>query len=439
MDVYSRYPNRKKPLAEMPSLGFNARESEPQSASDNSPGADGQAPGSEKTKAETLPLSGYKIIAPKPEPEPESLFDKSVEAETQPSSTVIAAAREKIATGKPPAPRPSSLAPWIERMRNFAQSQTRLYAAAGVGLGVLLGVVIAAIFWLTANPGPYDLGSSASEATGLKGHLYTEWDKKPQYRLTIEPGDSNRLAGFALTVAHSPRPLSVEIRLLDAHGFVLCAREIALKYDPRSAEPLAASDPGSQAAQANARNASGERLARELEETRQESQEAEREQGKDIFQNQIGADGQIAALYAEGEIPCSQKAYGKAISWSFLPNFPTLAEQDQMLNRQKEQQERAARRAAAQLDARSKKAPKPARRLLPFSVEGDDAIVEFDPSRGVIETRGEKTFFFDKSGGRGADSRWQDYPVSIHYRCDRASNCVLTHSGLGDLRAAMRR
>jgi hypothetical protein len=72
-------------------------------------------------------------------------------------------------------------------------------------------------------------------------------------------------------------------------------------------------------------------------------------------------------------------------------------------------------------------------------MEGDDSIVEFDATRGVIETRGGKTFYFDKTGGQGADPKWQDYPVSIHYRCDRAASCILTQARLGALRARTNR
>jgi hypothetical protein len=96
----------------------------------------------------------------------------------------------------------------------------------------------------------------------------------------------------------------------------------------------------------------------------------------------------------------------------------------------------AARASSTASAARKKKA---AIQLLPFTVEGDDAIVDFDAAQGVIATRGRKTFFLDKAAGAAADSAWQDYPVNIHYRCDQSSNCTLTHSGLGGLRARMKR
>ena len=160
-----------------------------------------------------------------------------------------------------------------------------------------------------------------------------------------------------------------------------------------------------------------------------------REQGKDIFQNQIAPDGQVAAINAQGEIPCSMKAYEKTTQWSFSTNFPSLAEQDQWLKRQQEMRTNAAQRSAA----RKKAAARSAEKLLPFSMEGDDAIVEFDVNRGVIETSGRKTFFADKTIMRSASPTWQDYPVNIHFRCDQSSNCTLMHAGAGALRVKMRR
>ena len=81
----------------------------------------------------------------------------------------------------------------------------------------------------------------------------------------------------------------------------------------------------------------------------------------------------------------------------------------------------------------------PAPEPLPFTIEGDDAIVEFDPSFGVIETRGRKLFLIDKATAAAANTAWQDFPVSIHFHCDQMSNCVLMHSGLGALRVRMKR
>jgi hypothetical protein len=74
-----------------------------------------------------------------------------------------------------------------------------------------------------------------------------------------------------------------------------------------------------------------------------------------------------------------------------------------------------------------------------LTIEGDDAIVEYDASRGVIETSAGKIFLFDKSSADGNDSRWQDYPVSVHYKCDQNSSCTLKHAGIDALRVRLRK
>jgi hypothetical protein len=192
----------------------------------------------------------------------------------------------------------------------------------------------------------------------------------------------------------------------------LCSTEIVLKYDARNGSASAASAP--------------------------DTQEAARELGKDVFQNQIGPDGQIAAINAQGETPCSAKDYENTSTWSFTSNFPSLAEQDELLKRQEKAQANTERPSAQASATRKRMVAKAAVKLLPFSIEGDDAIVEFDASNGIVETRWRKSFFVDKTSGAAADSRWQDFPVSIHYKCDRSSDCILVHSGLGALRARLR-
>jgi hypothetical protein len=294
-------------------------------------------------------------------------------------------------------------------MRRFAENPTKFYATIGAGLVVLLVLIFAAIDLHPGGPeGRYDLGPVTSSATGLKGHLYINWEKTLHYRLTFETSDPDQQEGFALAVANPPQPLSIEIQLQDSKGFVLCSREIVLRYDNK---PSVASNSA-----------------------QLKDQELKGEQGKDIFQNQVGAKGQVVALNAQGEIPCSAKAYENTAQWSFTSNFPSLAEQDEALKRPQEMRAKAAQRAAA-----NRAAAKAAERLLPFSIEGDDAIVEFDVSRGVIETSGRKTFFVDKTSMGRADPVWQEYPVNIHFRCDQSTNCTLMHAGAGALRVRLKR
>jgi hypothetical protein len=436
MEVDPKFPNREIPAGDQPGLGQKDAEPDLKKPCDDSAKAGLQDPSDKKKEEKQLPLNTYKII----ESEPASPPEKPAVVEEPTPIDASAETKEKKDTSTPPIPRPPFFAPWIERIRKFAQEPTKVYATAGVCLGVLAGVVIATILWHSENPeGPYDLGSSTFSAVGLRGHLYTKWDKKLQYRLTIEPAEQEQQEGFALAVASSPRPLSIAIHLQDDKGFVLCSKEILLKFDARNAAALAAPTADSQTIKTEVGTILNEQLEQGIDLARLEAQEPARELGKDIFQNQIGQDGQIAAIYAQGEIPCPAKAYKNTFSWSFSSDFPSLAEQTELLKRKEEAKANAARQAAAQLAAPKKRTPKPAIKLSPFSLEGDDAIVELDASRGFIETSGRKIFIFDKKGGQGADPKWQEYPVSIHYTCDRISNCTLTHSGLGALRVKLKK
>jgi hypothetical protein len=412
-----RFPNRKR------------REPDPSPFGNQLPGASHQDPNGEITEDEQLPVSNYRVIETDTEPPTEK---HAAPVQFHPIATPADKARETPAS-ETPFPRLPPSKVWIERIQRFVQSPTRVYAAAGVGLGVLFGVVFAVVLWqLNHAEGRYDLESFTSSAAGLKGHLWIEWDKKVAYRLTIEPSDPNYKAGFAQAVARPLRPLSIQVHLEDSQGFVLCTRDIVLKYDARNAEALAASTTDSQALKTDA----ADQPAQASNYAQLDAQEATRERDHEIFQNQIGPDGQITAINAHGEFPCSKTAYEKTASWSFTPDFPSIAEQAQWLKRQRELQAAGAHPSSSSSAARKKKV---AIQLLPYTIEGDDAIVDFDAGQGVIATRGRKTFFLDKASGAAADSAWQDYPVSIHYRCDQSSICTLTHSGLGSLQARMKR
>jgi len=409
MNFDSRYPNRKKPIEEPPQLGFDSKESEPTTLRSMSAGGDEQYPGGEKAGEENLPRSGYRIIESERESPPVHFVD-----ELPPPIFASTGVDIKKVEEAPPAPPPAAGKSLAESIRSFTNNPAKVYTTASVTLGVLVGIIIATFLWHPDKPvGPYDLGTSTASGAGLTGHLFARWEKKLEYRLTIEPADPGLQAGFSLAAGHSPRPLSVVIHLLDDRGFVLCNKEILLRYDAQHA--IASAAPSTA------------------------DQEAARVRNQDLFLNQIGPDGNIAAIYAQGDISCSMQDYGKTFSWSMTSNFPSVAEQKDLLKRYTVQQANAVRAAAMDHSVHPKKPLEPAVSLLPFSIEGDDAIVEFDGYRGKIETEAGKTFFFDKTSGAGSDPRWQDYPVSIHYRCDRASNCVIKHSGILVLHAVMKR
>jgi len=58
----------------------------------------------------------------------------------------------------------------IEQIGKFASSQTRVYAVIGVGLGLLVGLIAAAILLHPGSPGgPNDMGTVNANEYGLKG------------------------------------------------------------------------------------------------------------------------------------------------------------------------------------------------------------------------------------------------------------------------------
>jgi hypothetical protein len=366
---------------------------------------------------------GYSVIEPPPEPPQDfAKFDLRL-----PASASTAA----------PGKNPTGAAP-IEPVQKSAPNPIRVYILACVGMGLLFGCIIAFFYSrMSSQEGQYDLGPVTSSGAGLRGHLYTRWDKKLEYRLSFGPSAPEQQAGFALAVAHSPRPLSISIHLQDAQGFVLCSREVVLKYDGSEAAAPGAPNPDATGGKADAANLSGAEPTHGMQDLLA-AQEAERELGKEVFKNEIGPDGQITGINAQGEIPCAEKVYANASSWSFTTNFLSLAEQEE-LGKHQEVTQASEERPSAKAGSRKKAAAVPAPVLLPFSIEGDDAIVDFDLSSGVIETRDNKTFLVGKAIGISLDSRWLEFPVSIHYKCDQTSICVLTHAGAGALRARLKR
>ncbi len=225
----------------------------------------------------------------------------------------------------------------------LGKSSVYSYAVAGTLVGVLAGVAIGTSTWIpgwlnskttpaTPHPaaiaappgGPKDLGSVNAIAAGLKGRLVTEWHEKPSYRLLIEPSDPARQEEFALAVTSSPRPLSVAFQLVDSTGTALCGQDVVLRFDAERAAMGAAAGGASQAQPTSA----------EIDQLK--AQESARERGRDIFDNEIGDNGQITGLDARGEMPCSAQAYQSAASWTLAPDFPSVAEQAELLKQQTE-------------------------------------------------------------------------------------------------------
>jgi hypothetical protein len=333
-------------------------------------------------------------------------------------------------------------------------SRAGLYAAAAAGFGILAGGGVAAFLFhqseasVAPAPAPssvsnqvQDLGSAVAENYGLKGHLTAQWTSQLGYHVSIEPSDPAMAAGFALAISNPSHPLSMKVQFEDRLGFVVCSQDVLVKFQPRKPADLEPPDP---------KTASGKKprkitaiqqkhLADEQADyDRAQAQERQREKGNDVFQNQVGADGHIASLSAQGSIPCPTEAYARAAKWGFVPDFPTLDDQNELVGNQPQAREIALRNAMQK--ARRRMAYKSPGNALAFSLEGDDAVVDFDTAGGVLETRAGKTFTIDKSAGEGNTAVWQQYPAYFHYRCEQTtSSCTLARAGAGVMHATLKR
>lgn len=301
-------------------------------------------------------------------------------------------------------------------------------------LGGFAALTVFAIFALmTMNkpkdntPPPGDLGPGIVAADGLRGHLETRWDGNAKtgrlvYKLQIEPMEDRWGAGFSHVVSSPPLPMSVNIRLLDSTGFALCGKEIDFPFNPQGAAlPVSVSAVGANGKKLTpAERTAAMQAARQSQTAQMQTAEAAREHGKDIFQNQTAADGQVAAVNAQGALPCSPDQYRHANYWDFNTNFPTLDEQAALLDPKAHAKEFAA-------DGHLKK------RTLPkwgegFVIQGDDRVTGYDQARGMLWAE-DRTFAIDKRLGQTTAAAWASNYTLIHYRCDQHASCSLTAAG----------
>jgi len=363
-----------------------------------------------------------------------------------------------------------------------AANLTYAYAGFGAVLGVLFGVATAVtlhqsnqivalqkpaattaapaaahetgvVFASFAGPEEKDMGSVSSPSSGLRGHLTTSWSEKLGYRFVVEPAEAAQRPAFAQAVSDPPRPLSIEIQLKAASGQVLCNQRVVVKYDPRKAVAQDAND---------------------LD--RLEAQEFTRERNNDIFQSDLGKDGQIRSISSQGTMPCTKQAYDSAAFWSFSPQFPDLREQARLMKPAAPAPQVAAvkvpeahpvfkaapvhtaiavvkapavpahtstvkvavakalpapnPRAAAEgtLAAKAVEQTAEVQKMQPFhfQIEGDDEIVDFDAAQKSLETSAGKTFFVSETLVASNVAGWLDEQANVHYRCDETSNCTLS-------------
>lgn len=265
-----------------------------------------------------------------------------------------------------------------------------LFVVLGIVGMIGLGVFLTARSKSAAAPQPFqDLGAGISNATGLRGNLKARWQgKAAQYQIKIEPIDPLQSAGFSYVVADPPAPLSIHVKLLDATGFAVCGKDILFPFDAGSAD------------------------------------EQSRERGQDVFQSSLGDDGKVAAVTAQGSLPCTPEQYKQIVYWDLSTNFPTLAEQDDLMNHTSElKAKQEARKRAALL---RQKTPRSA-----YYTEGDDKVTGYDAARKILQTGLGRSFLVGGAGQATAGA-WAANEALFHYRCDQRSHCVLTHAGGAD-------
>ncbi len=295
-----------------------------------------------------------------------------------------------------------------------------------IGGAVLAAIIV--LFLFAYHPRPKvdydDLGAGVSNSSGLKGHLITRWQGKAQYQLDLGPIDPRESPGFERAVDDPPQPLSINIRILDSSGFALCGKEILFAYYPGGSGPQTAArlQPAAEATLSS-------KARKELEDRQanlelMQVQEQDRERGKDVFQNQLGSDGKIASISAQGVLPCSADQYKHFDYWDFSTDFPTVAEQDELLKHPRNaraQQTLEERRAA---DRRAANKPQSA-----FYIEGDDTVSGYDASSGALETSENRTFYIGRKSDQAAAAAWASSFAHIHYKCDQHATCALQRAG----------
>jgi hypothetical protein len=346
--------------------------------------------------------------------------------------------------GAPKAPEPGLTDASLERIKKFASSQTRVYAATGIGLGLLVGLIIAVTFLHPAGSGgPNDMGTVNANEYGLKGQLATDWKERLAFHVTIGPSAPALRAAFAANVNASPQPLSVTVQMKDPFGAVLCGDTVLLKFDPRNAPGIALAEPGPKASKAEREIATRKQIAHGIDLARLEGEELDREHGKDIFQNNTGPDGQIASISAQGILPCTRKQFENIASWGFTSNFPKVSPPAASLspdaNGTPPADGKAEKDARARSSANEKARRRPALPLPPIYIEGDDAIMWIDAANGIIETRDGKALVLEKTDTIAAALKGRDFPIPIHYRCDQTGNCSFAGVGTGVHHARLKR
>ena len=387
------------------------------------------------------PVSSYAVVQTKESPSDV----RFVAAEADATDEENADGDKQTVAGKAPAARSAAnrkISPADERA---AASRTKLYAAVGVGLGILAAGIGAFFIHTPKADGSFDFGSVTANANGLKGHLITNWGDQLDYKLTVEPSDGLQQAAFQNAVANPPHPLSIDIQLKDAKGQVLCDHPVLLKFDPMKNNARATTEPGPKGKKFDEVSADREQVTVALNNARLVGQELSREHGKDLFQNKVGTDGEIESISAQGTMPCTKQQYVTTNSWALTSNFPIIVPAgshgsgsglDGDLSAYGGSPDKSKDTSITPAKLKRKVAlPAPSH----FSIEEDDAVVGFQPVTGIIETRAGKAFQMEKKDMVASALTGAELPLTIHYRCDQFGACALAGVGSGIQRAWMER
>ncbi len=311
--------------------------------------------------------------------------------------------------------------PGITRKPAKKNSSAILLVALAALMGCAGFLAVTQLGAKSKNPGDADdLGQGILNGSGLRGHLVTRWqDKKAQYQLKIEPVDPRGADGFALVTGSPTQPISINVRVLDSSGFALCGKEILLPFDPAKA----LSNPTLPKNKAEADAILAQRAA---DTQRMRADEQHRESGRDVFQPIAGSNGKIEALWAEGTLPCSPDQYKKFDYWDMTSGFPTLAEQQDLLDQKKVKKQELDLAEIRAFEEKHKAAAK--KPTSAFYIEGTEQITAYEPSRGLLSAGAGRSFFVDHKS-EPVVAEWAADSALIQYRCDQRALCTIRRAG----------
>ncbi len=306
------------------------------------------------------------------------------------------------------------------RRKRKSKAPLLLLGIAALALGAFVVVTQSSSKQKSSPNDTDDLGQGVLNSSGLRGHLVTRWqDKKTQYQLKIEPIDPRANGGFALVTGSPTQPISINVRVLDSSGFALCGKEILLPFDPARTQE----NPRLPKNKAEADKILAQRLA---DTQRMQAQEQARESGRDVFQTIAGSDGNIEALWAQGTLPCSPDQYRKFDYWDLSSNFPSLAEQQDLLDNKKGKEKLALAELRAYAQRKAAAAKKPASE---FYIEGTERITAYEPARTLLSAGPGRSFFIDRKSDQATVAQWAADSSLIQYKCDQHAVCALRHAG----------